>query len=83
MRGRVPQGSILAPLFLLYVNNLQNSSSLFDPIMFANLFYTRENTNCQVFDVNKELNVDVISGLQLTSFPQMLKNPVFFSHKPS
>ena len=51
--------------------------------MFANLFYTRENTNCQVFDVNKELNVDVISGLQLTSFPQMLKNPVFFSHKPS
>ena len=43
----VPQGSLLGPLlFLLYVNDLKNASSVQDPIMFAddtNLFYTHSN----------------------------------------
>ena len=54
----IPQGSILGPLlFLLYVNDLHNSSAL-DPIMFAddtNLFYEHKDLKTLFSLVNQEL----------------------------
>ena len=54
----VPQGSILGPLlFLLYVNDLHNSSA-FDPVMFAddtNLFYEHNGLKTLFSLVSQEL----------------------------
>ena len=83
----VQQGSILGPLlFLLYVNDLKNASSLLDPIMFAddtNLVYTRSNIQKLFSTMNEELSS---INQWFTSNKLSLnanKTKYFFFHKPS
>ena len=56
----VPQGSILGPLlFILYVNDITNTTSLFEIILFADdttLLYSHPEISSKIDPINKELN---------------------------
>ena len=56
----VPQGSLLGPLlFILYINDFQNSSTVLSFLLFAddsNIFLSHKNPNMLLDTLNYELN---------------------------
>ena len=88
VKCNLPQGSILEllPFLLYYINDLQFTSDLLDPITFAddiNLFYSNQDINTAFLKVNDELqkiNEWFISNkLSLNA----KKTKYWFFHKPS
>ena len=82
----VPQGSTLRPLFfLLYINDINNASSILQLILFAddtNAFLSHKDTDCLVDILNNELNrLSIWLGANRLSLN--IKKTKFMVFKPS
>ena len=68
----IPQGFILRPLlFLIYVNDLHNASSILKSVMFAddtNLFLSNKDINKLFIDNNVEMQKILIWFKTISSF---------------
>ena len=86
IKCRVPQGSILGPLFfILYINDLPNASKLTQPLLFADdtsIFYSHSDPNRLQSVLNEELcNFDVWLKCNKLSVNLKKTNYIFFKSR--
>lgn len=82
----VPQGSILGPLlFIIYINDLPNASSLTEPILFADdtsIFYSHKDVNKLILTLNLELD-KISTWMKANKLSVNLKKTNYILFRPS